>query len=170
MATRCARTPPRKHTIGYAMLAALTAACGTDPTITSSNRGADSATEATTIENAYIVPTFIPGSCALQDGALAQLRFTITNNRPAKDEHLLSVNTDAAERITVPRRARAAIPPGGSLAAGQNTTSPNSVPAVTLTDLRPRVTPATSVPVTFAFAEFGQITLHVPIEACPVQK
>jgi copper(I)-binding protein len=170
MPNRCPTAPPRKQAITFAMLGALTVSCSTDPAITSSNRGVDSAPQATSIENAYIVPTFIPGSCALQDGALAQLRFTITNNRPAKDEQLLSVDTDAAEHIMVPQRARAAIPPGESLAAGQNPDSPNSVPAVTLTDLRPRVTPATAVPVTFAFEEFGRITLHVPIEACPVQK
>ncbi len=156
--------------LAYALVLAVAVGCGDGTEIGSSNRGASIADQPTRIDNAYIVPSFVPGSCELQEGRRGQLRFTITNGRPLKDERLLTVNTDAAERITVPREVTVDIAPGESLAAGEPPDARGGPPAVQLDGLRPSVHPATSVPVTFGFQEFGNITLQVPIEACPVQK
>lgn len=163
-------SPSSRHTLVHALVLVAAVGCGTDVDVTSSNRGASSADQATSIDNAYIVPTFVPGSCALQEGDAAQLRFTITNNRSVEEERLLSVNTDAAERITVPHDVTLDIAPGGSLSAGEPGSAGGGADAVQLLGLRPSVKPATSVPVTFGFKEFGNIRLQVPVEACPVQK
>jgi copper(I)-binding protein len=163
-------TPAGYRGIGCALMVILAVGCGSDVEATSSNRGASDDNQATSIDNAYIVPAFVPGSCALQQGDIAQLRFTITNNRPVKEERLLSVTTDAAARITVPDAVTLDIGPGGSLTAGEFDAASDGSSAVRLVGLRPAVKPAGSVPVTFRFKEFGNITLRVPVEACPLQK
>ena len=160
--------PSRCAGLVCVLMLAVAVGCGTDVDVTSSNRGVSGADQDTSIDNAYIVPSFVPGSCALQEGDTAQLRFTITNNRPLEDERLLAVTTDAAARITVPREVTVDIAAGESLSAGEP--DGDGPPAVQLVGLRPSVKPATSVPVTFGFKEFGNTTLQVPVEACPVQK
>lgn len=157
----------------YALLAVLTAGCGSDVDVESSNRGSGSDSQATTVTNAYIVPTFVPGSCALQIGDVATMRFTITNNRTVKTERLLAVSTNAAERVSLPAAATHPIPSAGTLAVGRasnDTSAAATVAAVTLDGLRRNVHPAMSVPVTFTFNEAGQITVQVPVEACPTQQ
>ena len=168
-------TVAARHAAAYAMFAALTVGCGNDPDRESSNRGSGSDTQNTTVENAYIVPAFVPGSCALQIGGTAKLRFTVTNNRAVGVERLVSVSTDAAKSATVPGAANVDIPAGGVLTVGQPQTDlPASgsvtAPAVTLTELDSDARPATSTPVTFTFDDFGPLELRVPIEACPTQQ
>jgi hypothetical protein len=164
-----------RHAVAYALFAALAVGCGGDVDRESSNRGSGSDTQDTTVENAYIVPAFVPGSCALQTGAGAELRFTVTNNRLVEAERLTSVSTDAAKSAAVPDAATVDIPAGGVLTVGQPQTdlpasdSPTA-PAVTLTELDPDAKPATSTPVTFTFDQFGPLTVRVPIEACPTQQ
>jgi copper(I)-binding protein len=167
---RTINRPSRGSSVGCALMLAVAVGCGTDAEIGSSARGASGEDQATSIDNAYIVPSFVPGSCALQEGRTAQLRFTITNGRPLKEERLLTVNTDAADRITVPRDVTVDIAAGESLSAGEPDGASGAPPAVQLVGLRPSVRPATSVPVTFGFKESGNTTVQVPIEACPVQK
>jgi copper(I)-binding protein len=151
------------------LLAAVTVGCGTDADPPSSNRGSTSDTSATTVDNAYIVPTFVPGSCAPQTGSDARLRFTVTNNRPGRTERLLSVRSDVTNRIDLPPSVTSEIPARGSLAVGQPTAGTGSVtiPALTLTAPKHDFQPGTSTSFTFSFSEFGEITLQVPVEACP---
>ncbi|MBY0387081.1 MAG: hypothetical protein K2X56_02930 [Mycobacterium pseudokansasii] len=91
--------------------AVLTGGCGSDnPVIDSSNRGSNSHTKDTTVQNAYIVPCFQPGSCAIQVGDAAALAFTATNNRSTESEHLLSIATDAADAVHIAPAAPLEIP------------------------------------------------------------
>ena len=154
-----------------AMVMSATGCGGEDPAYNSSNRGSGSLTSTTTVENAYIVPAYVPGRCAIQLNAGAEMRFTITNNRPAESERLLGVSTNAAQGARI--MTTVDIPPKSTVSFGQ----PSSLPlddgppnsAVRLDHLDPELRPATSADVTFHFQEAGDMTLPVPVEACPVQ-
>jgi len=169
-------TPTPAALIATVAVATMTtAACSHDVDRESSNRGAGTETTLTTVDNAFIVPHFIPGSCAIQVGDDADLSFTVTNNRPADTEHLHAVTTDAADAVRVTPSA-IAIPPKSTIAAGQPadrldepTASGAHVDAV-VDGLTPRATPGTSITMTFDFAKAGKVALRVPIEACPTQK
>lgn len=157
--------------VGGFALTLLTVGCGDDPVIDSSNRGAGSHTEATTVENAYIVPTFLPGRCAVQLALGAHLRFTVTNNRSTDTERLLGVSSDAANGASI--TGNVDVPPSSTVGFGQPSAdavdSGGRVPAVHLNGLDPDLRPAMSAQVTFRFVRAGDITMPVPIEACPVQ-
>jgi hypothetical protein len=71
----------------------------------------------TSVENAYIVPRSQPGLCAIQVGDAGELRFTVTNNRPAEPEKLLGISTEAADAIRISPQAQLEIPPKTSIAA-----------------------------------------------------
>ncbi|WP_136625636.1 hypothetical protein [Mycobacterium innocens] len=93
-------------------MAVLAGGCGSDnPVIDSPNRGSNSHTKDTTVQNAYIVPRFQPGSCAIQVGDAAALAFTATNNRGTESERLLAIATDAAEAVHISPAAPLEIPP-----------------------------------------------------------
>ena len=144
-------TPTPAALIATVAVATMTtAACSHDVDRESSNRGAGTETTLTTVDNAFIVPHFIPGSCAIQVG-------------------------DAADAVRVTPSA-IAIPPKSTIAAGQPadrldepTASGAHVDAV-VDGLTPRATPGTSITMTFDFAKAGKVALRVPIEACPTQK
>lgn len=161
--------------VAGAVLALLAAGCGGGSEIGSSNRGANAQTEQTTVENAYIVPRFVPGSCALQVGEAAALTFTATNNRSDEPEQLLGIESDAAEAIRIAPNATLEIPPRSSVAAGQPTEDVRGAGAdeptsVRIEGLRESARPGTSVDVTFRFELQGDVTMKVPIEACPTQE
>lgn len=165
-------TPPRAAAIA-ALLAGLTAGCGEPPTADSSNRGSGSQTEETSVENAFIVPRYRPGSCAIQVGDTADLRFTATNNRVTESERLLDIRTDGADSVGITESADLVIPPQASIAIGQPATGSADTDdrgAVILTGLRELARPGTSLDVKFVFDRFGDLTMRVPIEACPTQK
>ncbi|ADT99764.1 hypothetical protein [Mycolicibacterium gilvum] len=149
-----------------------TVGCADDPLPESSNRGSGSDTVDTSVENAYIVPTYVPGRCAIQLNAGGALRFTLTNNRPAETERLLGISTSAAEQARVIRDV--VIPPKSTVSFGEPNAEPGvddaSAPAVVLDRLDPDLVPATSTDVTFRFERAGEVTLPVPVEACPVQQ
>ncbi|TFV55816.1 hypothetical protein E4P42_21575 [Mycobacterium sp. PS03-16] len=154
-----------------ALMTALSACGGEDPQLDSSNRGSGSHTETTTVENAFIVPAFVPGQCAIQTNAGADLRFTVTNGRSAEAERLLDVSTTAGPvvedvgTIDIPARSTVGVgePSAEAVDAG------GSTPAVRLGPLDPLVKPGKAVDVAFNFEQAGTIELRVPIEACPVQ-
>ncbi|MCK0173603.1 MULTISPECIES: hypothetical protein [Mycobacteriaceae] len=154
--------------IGSILLTAATVGCSPDADPESTNRGTTSTTSLTTVENAFIVPRFLPDSCALQIGDSAALRFTVTNNRPVDVERLTSVSADRAE-VTLPEGAAVDIPAGGVLAFGQPQPTA-ALPPATVDGLDADVTPGMSVPMTFTFAEFGPLEIDVPVEACPTQQ
>ena len=159
-----------------AMLVLVAGACGENVVTDSSNRGSGSHTNDTSVENAFIVPKFAPGSCAIQVGDTAELSFTATNNRPAEAEQLTGISTEAADAVRISAMLPVQIPPKSFIAAGQpiehpgGEAGPDQPFTVTLLGLKESARPATSADVTFHFEKSGALTMLVPIEACPTQK
>jgi hypothetical protein len=157
--------------VGYVAAVALFAAgCGAQPALDSSNRGSGSHTSATTVENVAIVPSFVDGRCALQLNTGGKLRLTITNGRSDATERFLGLSTRATTQGHVTTAVD--VPPMSTVGIGQPSTQPvgpASLPAIDLATLDPDLRPATSTDVTFHFLLAGDITVPVPIEACPVQ-
>lgn len=164
-----------RHGVTAGLIAAFAVGCGGNPEIASSNRGAGSDTSATTVENAFIVPRYIPGSCAIQVGDAAVLTFTATNNRGTEAEQLLGIESPAADTIRISPPPPLEIAPRTSIAAAQpieDVSRPGGDRpfTVTIETLKESATPGKSVDVTFRFEQHGDLTLKVPIEACPTQK
>ncbi|KGI70480.1 hypothetical protein MJO55_27260 [Mycolicibacterium rufum] len=157
--------------VSAAASAAALSACGHDAATASSNRGSGSQTEGTTVENAFIVPTFVPGHCALQAGSAASVRFTVTNGRPAGVERLEGISTDAAAMRDL--AVTADIPAKSTVGFGQPSAAAvdagGSRPAVHVDALDPQLQPGMSAMMTFHFSDQGDITMPVPVEACPTQ-
>ncbi|MFV9635817.1 hypothetical protein [Mycobacterium neumannii] len=147
----------------------LLAGCGSYTTGESTNRGSGSETPETTVENAFVVPRYLPGSCAIQVGESAELRFTITNNRPAEAERLEAITTPAAEAVRIDPSPPIEIAAGTALATGQPV-EPGQPFTVTLDGINQTVRPAYNVDVTFRFQKSGELTMPVPVEACPRQE
>lgn len=159
--------------IAAAALSLLATGCNDDDSaLRSSNRGSGSLGETTTVENAYIVPAFVAGRCAIQLNAGAALRFTATNNRDADSERLLGLSTSAAERAHLAGPAE--IAPKSTVGFGQPSTGQTDAqktePAARLNGLDPGLRPAMTADVTFQFERAGDITMPVPVEACPTQQ
>lgn len=151
------------------LAALLVAGCGSYTTGESTNRGSGSETTETTVENAFVVPRYLPGSCAIQVGSTAELRFTITNNRPAETERLEGISTPAAETVRITPNPPIEVAAGTSMAAGQPV-APGRPFTVTLEGTKDSVQPAHNVDVTFRFEKSGELTMLVPVEACPTQQ
>ena len=113
--------------VGSAALLAFTAACGEDPTLDASNRGSGSHTEDTSVEDAYIVPLFVPGACSLQVGNRADLRFTVTNNRATETERLREITTDAVDTVRM-TPSTLVIEPHERMAVGEPVAQPTPAP------------------------------------------
>ena len=159
------------------VIAAVVGGCADNNSVSdSSNRGAGSHTGETSVENAYIVPRFKPGSCAIQVGDAAVLTFTATNNRVTEPERLLAIESADADAIRISPGATLEIPPKSSIAAGQpiehvgDTAGPDQPFAVMVVGLDESARPGTSVDVTLRFEKHGDLTMRVPIEACPTQR
>ncbi|MCV7217540.1 copper chaperone PCu(A)C [Mycobacterium crocinum] len=141
-----------------------TAACNSDRPMGSANRGSNTDPAATAVENAFIVPAFVPGACAIQVGKDAALNFTVTNNRTTGTESLSAVSTPAAQSVDIAPAMTRDIP------AGQTISTDAAGPrAVMLRGVKADVRPATAVHVTFTFENAGQLRLVVPVDACPSQ-
>ncbi|OBG81678.1 hypothetical protein A5699_08435 [Mycobacterium sp. E802] len=141
-------------------LAVLTAGCAErSDDFKPNNRGEDTETVPTSVDNAYIVPEHAPDDCAIQVGDNAELRFTATNSRPTGSERLLSIATEAADAVRMGSDGGVEIAPKSS----------KEITAA-VEGLREGVRPATSVDVTFTFDQSGDISVRVPIEACPAQQ
>lgn len=166
---------PKQWVAGAALpIMLMSAACGNDDVAPgSSNRGAGTTTESTSVENAYIVPAFAPGACAIQVGDTADLRFTVSNTRSADAERLLAITSPAADTVRIAPNATVEILPQTTVAAGQpvenlgNPGAQDEPLTVTLEGLQSVVTPGKSVAVRFEFEQFGPLEMQVPIEACP---
>ncbi|MBE1552146.1 hypothetical protein GGC64_006233 [Mycobacterium sp. OAS707] len=170
---RCGAARPIVLAAVLALLAGLATACHDDAHNRSSNRGSESHTTDTSVINAYIVPRFVPGHCAIQVGDTAQLTFTITNSRPTQDERLLDITTAGADNVSVSPPLPIVIPAKATIAAGQPDTEPNATlqprgdMQVTMQGVKESVRPAMAADVTFHFGQAGPITMPVPVEACP---
>lgn len=156
-----------------AALAIAAVGCGDDDTeIGTSKRGSGSDTEGTTVENAFIVPTFLPGRCAIQLDTGAKMRFTVTNGHPTETERLLSVTTNATADGEVD--AGVEIPAEATVGFGQPSAPAvddgGSVPALEIGELDPSLRPGMSADVTFRFDRAGDIEMPVQVEACPTQE
>jgi hypothetical protein len=173
---RYALVRPVARTALAALLAMSAAACGNNVDRESSNRGSGTDSTLTTIDNAFIIPAFTPGSCAIQVGDSAQMSFTATNSRPAETERLLEITTAAANMVRIAPAPTVQIGPKSSIAAGQpiehpdDPATPDTAFTVTVQGLKDTVRPGISVPVTFRFEKSGTLDLRVPLEACPTQK
>ena len=157
--------------IGAAAVLALSiAGCRNEAVLDSSNRGSGSQTAMTSVENAYIVPLYVRGRCAIQVGDAAKLRFTATNNRDTDTERLLYIMTDAAAAVHVSPNTGLEIPPNSSITTGQSTRQNGAASLdVDIKGMRESLEPGMSVDVTFGFDKAGQIEMRTPVEACPAQ-
>ncbi|WP_197376471.1 hypothetical protein [Mycolicibacterium baixiangningiae] len=157
--------------VGGTTLTVFVAACGGETELGSSNRGSGSHTESTTVENAVIVPAYLPGSCAIQLEAGALMRFTVTNNRPTAAERLLEVSSDAARKARIITNVD--IPPQSTVGFGEPSAEAvdpgGRAAAVRLNELDPGLRPGMPTPVTFHFQHADDTTMPVPVEACPTQ-
>ena len=153
----------------------LAAGCGHDTEADSTNRGSGTDTEQTSVDNVYIVPRSKPGACAIQVEDAAELRFAVANNRPLETERLLEITSDDADAIQVIPPPPLEIAPESRIAAGQPIeqlsapSSPDRPLHVTVDGLDESVRPGLAVDVTFRFEQQGDITMRVPVEACPRQ-
>lgn len=149
-----------------ATVAAVVAGCGS--TAVPSSTGPDRPD--TTVQNAYIVPARFDERCAIRLDRGADMRFTVTNNREAQHERLLGATTGAARTATltpdgvdIPRRTTVGFGEPDIPTADLG----RVVQPVRLDGLDPDLRPATSTEVTFSFERAGNITLPVPVQACP---
>jgi copper(I)-binding protein len=166
------RTAAGGAALSLCVVALCVVGCQNDAELDSSSRGENSKTTMTSVANAYIVPTFVPGACAIQYGDAAKIRFTATNNRDLEPERLLSITTDAADTVQVLPNSGSLIPPGSSITTGYPT-GPGGTEAspleATIDGLEDSVRPGVSVDVTFEFEKAGPIVVRTPVEACPAQ-
>lgn len=161
----------RRTGVGLAV-SCLVVGCQNDAELGSSNRGVSSQTSMTSVENIHLVPSFVPGACAIQYGDAAALRFTATNNRDIEQERLVSITTDAADSVRLSPESALDIPPNSSITTGYPTLPADADPAAleaTVDGLDPSVRPGTSTDVTFEFELAGPIVVRTPVEACPTQ-
>jgi copper(I)-binding protein len=160
--------------IACAAMMALAVGCG-DEEVGDSSRSVDTNIDGTAVEDAYIVPTAAPASCAVEVGDVAEIKFTATNNRHNEPERLMSISTAIAEAVQIIPGPGVPIPAGMSISAGQpiEQPAPQRTPdqplTVTLQAVKETVEPGTSVPVIFQFEKSGDLTMDVPVEACPTQ-
>ncbi|MBS9374089.1 hypothetical protein [Rhodococcus sp. B50] len=125
---------------------------------------------------------------SIEPGGTALLGFTIVNLDPYVGDNLTGISTDFAASVT---GTPIEVPPQSSVVAGvseanaalveevdesprPNSTeeTPSPAPAavvnnVELVNLSEGVRPGLTIPVTFTFAEAGDVTLSVPIDAGP---
>lgn len=161
----------RMAALAAGVLALPMTACGNEEQGLSTNRGSGSLTEGTTVENAFIVPTFLPGRCAIQLDTGAKMRFTVTNSRPTEAERLLGVTTNVAQNADI--ESGVEIPADSTVGFGEPTSptvGARELPAVQLGELDPNLKPGMSANVTFQFDRAGDIMMPVPVEACPRQE
>ena len=169
-------THTRGVTVTLAATALALAGCTDDSDPGSSNRGSGNSVAETSVDNAYIVPSYAL-SCALQIDAPAYLSFTATNTSSTETEVLQDISTPSAASVSIAAPPTALqMGPMTSLAAGQplnnldQPAAPDTPIKVSLETLDPSVEPGKSFPVTFDFERAGTLTLNVPVEACPTQQ
>ena len=124
------------------------------------------------------------------NGGPLQLAFLISNNSPYKNDRLESITfksgsgtatIDGSRDIPATKSLRAGQPsqllvtssssaPSGSVASSTSSSNNSADPSetrisVTLTGAGKQITPGLTVPLVFTFAQAGQTTLNVPVDA-----
>jgi hypothetical protein len=113
----------------------------------------------------------VPGHCAIQQGTGGRLRFTVSNARPAGQVRLDSIYTEAVADSNI--LVGVDIPAKSSIGFGQPSAAQvdqaGAVPAVRLDVIDPGLRPGMSADMTFRFDQADDVTMAVPVEACPTQ-
>ncbi|WP_253662265.1 copper chaperone PCu(A)C [Williamsia maris] len=148
-------------------LAALTA-CGSDDDGGSSNRGSGTETDPISVENVFVVPAAVPGNCTVQIGGTAALRYVVSNSSSTTPDRLVSISTAQAERVETAPALPVDIPVNTTTGSGQPARGADAL-TTRLVGLRDAAAPGVSFDVRFTFATAGEITVRVPVEACPVR-
>ncbi len=86
----------------------------------------------------------------------------------------MAVSTDVADMVRISPDDVIEIPPGASVTAGEPIKkfdpATNREPLeVDLVGIDPNVRPGISMRITFQFDQAGEISMRVPVEACPAQ-
>lgn len=120
---------------------------------------------------------------SLEPGGDAVLAFTAINDSENTPEKLTGITTDFAGSVSIAGEAGTAdIAPQTSLGAGTSTEdasgqaeadaqnpgnadAPSDLVLVVLEDLKEGVRPGLTIPVTFSFANAGDVTVSVPVDA-----
>jgi hypothetical protein len=115
---------------------------------------------------------------SLEAGGKAQLVFTVVNTSEYVGDALEGIETEGADEVTfVGGTGSIDLPPQTALAAGapadqepQDPEEPSSMILVELEGLSEFVRPGLTVPMTFQFAEAGDVTIEVPVDAGPTPR
>lgn len=157
-------------------LAILAAGCaGTEGENSSHARGSEGGAGEVTVQNAYLVPALLPGTCVIQYDAPAELSFTATNNAGQPDR-LVGIESPAAASVRVQADPdELVLPADGALAAGQPVEQParqggEDPITVEVVELRDWVQPGRNLDMRFTFENAGTVELAVPVDACPTQQ
>ncbi|KQU07925.1 hypothetical protein ASG56_07740 [Rhodococcus sp. Leaf7] len=113
------------------------------------------------------------GEFSLEPGGRAELIFTAINTSETTADRLTGIETEGASEVTVTGATGGTsieIPAQASVASGvsaeQDPTAEEGSQSVTavLEDLSENVRPGLTVPVTFTFAEAGDVVVNVPVD------
>ncbi|WP_278314304.1 hypothetical protein [Lolliginicoccus levis] len=120
------------------------------------------------LRNAHVVFEGDETAYPLEAADTASLVFTLVNTSATQDETLLGIESFEAQ-VALPEDAELEIPAGGVLevgvAAQELEEEDADRPTIELSNLSPDVRPGLTVPFTFTFAEAGDVTVNVPIDA-----
>ncbi|MBD8507309.1 hypothetical protein HT102_12525 [Hoyosella sp. G463] len=120
------------------------------------------------LRNAHVVFEGDETAYPLDSADTASLVFTVVNNSATTGDTLLGIESFEAQ-VAMPEGAELEIPAGGVLEVGL---APQELeeedadrPSVELSNMSSDVRPGLTVPFTFTFAEAGDVTVNVPIDA-----
>lgn len=156
--------------------AVAVAGCNDNEGVNSTHaRGSEGQVGAVTVQNAYVVPALVPGTCSIQYDAPAELSFTATNNAREADR-LIGIESPAAASVQLHAAPdELVIPADGALAAGQPVAEParhgaETPIAVQVNQLQDWVQPGRHLDMRFTFERAGTLELAVPVDSCPTQQ
>ncbi len=158
------------------LAAAALTGCSDNAGVNSSHAcGSEGKIGAITVQNAYLVPALVPGTCVIQYEAPAELAFTATNNALEPDR-LTAIESPAAASIQLQASPeQLVIPADGALAAGQPLAQPERPGSeepitVQVHQLQDWVEPGRNLDIRFTFDHAGTLELAVPVDSCPTQQ
>ncbi|WP_249644676.1 copper chaperone PCu(A)C [Nocardia sputi] len=138
-------------------------------------RGSEGTAGEVTVQNAYLVPALLPGTCVIQYDAPAELSFTATNNAGEPDR-LVGIESPAAGSVRIQADPdELVIAADGALAAGQPVEQPDRPGSeapitVDVVELRDWVQPGRNLDMRFTFENAGTVQMAIPVDACPTQQ
>ncbi|WP_149360460.1 hypothetical protein [Lolliginicoccus suaedae] len=104
----------------------------------------------------------------LESADTAELIFTVANNSATQSDTLVSIESFEAQ-VALPEDAELEIPAGGVLEVGRSAQElaeeDSDRPVIEMSNMSADVSPGLTVPFTFTFAEAGEVTVNVPIDA-----